>query len=134
MGLKNPNPKTDWKPGDIAYYFDSWSEQLICGKIDKLFDVPTKDGRKLTAARFRDGIARSRLLDELFINKKSALESYEQSREDKIAAYMSTIQSVNDLVAFGYTKNVAHAEEYTNYEAREAYRRKAKELLNLDLS
>lgn len=132
MGLKNPNPKTDWKAGDTACYMDTWSERIIKTRIAETFSLKKKDGGTLTAARFADGNARP--LDELFVSEKNLRASYAQARENKIASYMSVIRSVNDLVAFAYTHNIAYTEEYTNYEAREAYRRKAKELLNLDLS
>lgn len=47
---------------------------------------------------------------------------------------MQGINSVEDLVRFGYNNSVSLAEEYTDWEAREAYKRKTEELLGVDVT
>jgi len=48
--------------------------------------------------------------------------------------YKESIKDVNDLIKFMYDNVVSKADEYTNWEARDAVKERAKELLNIDFA
>ena len=61
------------------------------------------------------------------------LRKYVKSRhDDSVKAYCSEIKSVEDLLMFPF-KHAFNAEEYSNYEAAEAYVIRAKELLGVEI-
>ena len=67
-----------------------------------------------------------------FETKKAAKAELEKRKEDKIQNYMSKLSTSDELFKFMY-QQMLNAEEYTNPAALEAVRRKAKDLLQLDL-
>lgn len=69
----------------------------------------------------------------VFLSKEECILSHNKELEEIVKKYMSTINSIKDLVVFGYNYTVSNAEEYTNYPARVAYSRKARELLGVEL-
>lgn len=70
--------------------------------------------------------------DECFYTKEG-LERIINSRKEKIISdYCDSIKTIEDLVKFPIT-NPFGAEEYTDYEAIEAYKIMAKKLLNIDI-
>lgn len=69
----------------------------------------------------------------IFLSKEECILNHNEELEEIVKKYMSTINSIKDLVVFGYNYTVSNAEEYTNYPARVAYSRKARELLGVEL-
>ena len=70
---------------------------------------------------------------DVYISKNDAEQAYNTEIQNRIEEYKSRINTVEDLVKFMFNENVTHAEEYTNYEARQAAIEKAKELLSIEL-
>lgn len=72
-------------------------------------------------------------LDQVFLTKEGCLEFAKSQSEDIISDYKQQISSVTDLIQFMYDKNVARCNEWTNWEACEATRQRAEELLGIKL-
>ena len=72
-------------------------------------------------------------LDQVFLTKEGCLEFAKSQSEDIISDYKQQISSVNDLIQFMYNQNVARFNKWTNWEACEAARQRAKELLGVEL-
>lgn len=68
------------------------------------------------------------LEQNLFRTKTEAAVEVKRRRDNAIKRYMSEITDVSSLVSFCLNHCVACAEEYTNWNAREAVKIKAKEL------
>ena len=71
---------------------------------------------------------------------ENTFESYEEAKEynerefnKEVQRYSDTIRSVKDLVRFPLEYSVINAGEEYNRQAREAYKKKTKELLNIEL-
>lgn len=72
-------------------------------------------------------------LDQVFLTKEGCLEFAKSQSEDIISDYKQQISSINDLIQFMYNQNVARLNKWTNWEACEAARQRAKELLGVEL-
>lgn len=78
------------------------------------------------------------LANEVFLSYEEAAAFYEAQSEKCIQSYINkltgstTEETLHNMIVFAYEHNVACAEEYTDYEAREAFRRLA-ESLNIPL-
>lgn len=70
---------------------------------------------------------------KIFYSYGACYAAYRKRREEIKKNYKQSIHTVEDLVKFMYENNVAYAEEYTDYEAREAAKEKAQELLGIEL-
>lgn len=68
------------------------------------------------------------LEQNLFRTKTEAAAEVKRRRDNAIKRYMNEITDVSSLVSFCLNHCVACAEEYTNWNAREAVKIKAKEL------
>lgn len=65
---------------------------------------------------------------DLFKTEAEAKDEVKRRHDDSVKQYMSEITDVNSLVSFCLNHCVASAEEYTDWNAREAVEIKAKEL------
>lgn len=71
---------------------------------------------------------------DCFETKESLLDSMRKKSADAIKAYCQQITDVNELVRFMYNNPATRcAGEYAEWDAIEAVRIRAKELLNIDL-
>ena len=112
--------------GDYVYGFDSYGN-LHEGKV-RLTEIC----EGVTFVRFGHySVLRE---DTVFLSKEECMANHIKNFEEQVKKYMQGINSVEDLVRFGYNNSVSLAEEYTDWEAREAYKRKTEELLGVDVT
>lgn len=71
--------------------------------------------------------------EEAFPSYDECVLWWEAKRRETIDKYLEEIKSVEDLVQFMYSHCCARCEEYTDWEAREAVRVRALELLGVNL-
>lgn len=62
------------------------------------------------------------------LSKQAAIQAQNEKEQKQIQKYKDSIQSLDDLFVFCLNHCCAHAEEYTDYEARKACIERAKEL------
>lgn len=129
--MKNPNPKRDWKPGDPCFFLASWSGAVTKARISEIHNDPHPYAR-LVCLEPAPGDT-CRCLDELFLTSRDAQDAAVSASNGRRDAFESEIRTVEDLVRFGFEHCVCRAEEYTDWEARDAYKNRAKVLLGLDL-
>lgn len=72
-------------------------------------------------------------LDQVFNTKEECLAFAKGQSEAVIFAYKQQIKTINDLVRVMFNQNVAYCEEHANWEACEAARQRAEELLGIEL-
>lgn len=128
--LENPNPRTNWKTGDTAYYMSvyAYDNTVHSGRVEVLGE---------NGATMRDcagGGFVTLPFGNLFDTMQSASDTLADRHRNAVDAYKSEIPDVAALVRFSYCHEVCPCEEYTNWAAREAYRERTRELLGLDLS
>lgn len=68
---------------------------------------------------------------DVYQEKQKALKASSEKYADLVRAYCDEIKDINDLIRFPL-KHCFCGEEYTEYEAREAYCIKAKELAGIE--
>lgn len=126
-----------FKIGDEVWGIQrGWSEGIINGKITKIETVTTHNDKEIDVIYIQgDSWMMSGTVTEkdVYKSRNDAEKAYNAEIQNRIEEYKSKIHTVEDLVRFMFNENVAHAEEYTNYEARQAVIEKAKELLALNL-
>lgn len=128
--LKNPNPKTDWKVGDTCYYQETWTQTICSGTIKEIANpggVARVEGNKEHPGCI------GCCFDRLFATKEEALATAKAESIALVKKYEDEMPDVAAVIRFAYDHNVSTCEEYTDWEARTAYRNRAKALLGLDL-
>lgn len=71
--------------------------------------------------------------DRVFLTEEGCLAFAIDQSEDIISDYKQKINSVSDLIQFIYDNNVSPCNEWTNWQACEAARQRARELLGMEL-
>lgn len=72
-------------------------------------------------------------LSDIFATEEELLTDSEKRFEESVSSMKASIRDVNDLVRFMYNHTIHGAEEYTEEDARQAVRERAKELLGIEL-
>lgn len=103
---------------DICEY-----KNISTNKIDKMFMV--HDNTNLGTIGVKT--------DKIWKTKDEAKTAIKLEHERVVKAYKDEISDINALIKFMYDNNVSTAEEYTDWDARQAARERTKELLDLDL-
>lgn len=71
--------------------------------------------------------------DCIFDTRENAIAAHKTAFKLKVKAYCKQIKTLDDLVRFPI-HNCINGDEYTDYPALEAYKIRAKELANVDIS
>lgn len=117
------------KIGDIVWGFDNY-ENLQTGVVKKVEEATTTEGKKVYVT-FGTGFILP--VERVYLSKKECIREHDIEIENRVLSYCSEITTIEDLVTFMYNHCVACAEEYTDWAAREASRRKALVLLGMEL-
>lgn len=124
MVIKNPNPRTNWKPGDVAYIFVNGDLQK--GRVTYVQDN-TRECRVQTAIDNN-----WRPMDELFETYDDALITQLQSEERLAARYESEIDTVEDLLYFALEHDMS-TKKATAKCARRVFKNRVLKLLGIEL-
>lgn len=65
--------------------------------------------------------------ENVFNSREEAIKIINERSQKQVEDFISQIDTIEDLVVFMYNHNVCVAEEYTDWEAREAAKIKAEE-------
>lgn len=128
---------SDFKVGDHVWGIQrGWCEGIINGEIKKFETITDYKGKSAKFVYIRNnyamlsGYAKE---DDIYKSKSDAEKAYKEEIQNRIKEYKSRINTVEDLVKFMFNENVTCAEEYTDYEARQAAIERTKELLDIEL-
>lgn len=128
-----------FKVGDSAYFEEIWSENIIGGKVIEVGMTEATEkhpSEQFVKIQMEDSIhdKRDQLSSKCYPSREAALAAQKAKNENICDEYRAQIQSVEDLVQFMYNENVCNgAVEYTDWNARQVAREKAKELLWIEL-
>lgn len=128
--IKNP------KIGQKVWFKETWSGFVHSAKITAFgeTEVSARNTKKYQYAKLTwDGGNSSCLLKDLYASRKELIFALKKESENKINKIKLNIHDVNDLIKFMYNHCIAPAEEYTDWDARQAVKEIAKEMLGLEL-
>lgn len=134
MAIENKkNPRNDWKIGEKAYFEETWSGLVQAAIIESIDTHET--GFPYATLKCTDGSygTTCRPLNALFDSEQDCLDALESESEDKIKQYESEINTVEDLIKFAWNHTIALCEEYSDYDARTAYKNRANAILGIKL-
>lgn len=139
--------------GDIVYYYEHWSDSLVKAKIESIYQTGLYAKQFNADSKIIEDVAKlktictvdydgeeicsfpgscDRRVAELYTSAESAYDAHCIEQSKRIKKYCNEINTIEDLVKFP-TNHCLNGEEYTNNEAYQAYKIKAKELVGIDL-
>lgn len=124
--LLNKTPKTDWTPGDTVAYVNS--ENVI--KAGYVVSIAGNEARIKTDEPIGFVYVP---VNALFENVAKAQNAIHQRDSELYNQYLDEITTVGALVKFAYMHGLKPGTE-TDSIAATVYRKKARELLNIDLT
>lgn len=123
--------------GQTVFFEELWSNNIIKGTISEIHD----DGARVKCECIVDengnatysfpGTCGGRW-ENLYPTANDAYAERKKKLQDKIAQYEKEITDVESLVKFALNHPLC-AEEYTDYAAIEAYKRRSEDLLGIEL-
>lgn len=113
------------KLGDNVWYMDTY-DNLHSGTIIEF---------RNNYAAIRESIhnVSHTKVSSLYPSKEDCLHAAEEKSQNRIMAFLSDLNTVEDLVRFMYDNVVSSADEYTDWDAQKAAEIAAKNILNIDL-
>lgn len=128
--LTNENFRTDWKTGDTCFIHEAWTDNIHKGIIRKI--TTDDNGKTIYIIDNKDIFGTTdRYAEHLFSTRDEGIAAVNAENASRQAAYEAKITDIKSLVRFAYTHNVRPCEEYTNWEACAAYKKRAEEPLDL---
>lgn len=112
----------NFKSGDYVYFIDNYNNNHE-GEIFNILS-PLKNKMVFYSIKTRYGTFTVPIYD-IFKTKEDRDQVRIKRYNKKVQEYCEKINDITDLVFFMFGHNVAFAEEYTDWEAREAARIKA---------
>lgn len=117
-----------WKENDKAFIV--W----VSAYDTSVKEVTLESIKNHTACcKIENGMKKQCLLSALFETQKEAIRALQNMHQEKINKYKSEIHNVEELIQFSFKHTVSLAEEYTDWEARQAYIERTQELTGLSL-
>lgn len=117
------------KIGDIVYVNSTYITAEECEITDIIKD-PVDAIQVHSMSNYGTFYAR---IENIFNTKEEALEAAKSKSEKLVRKYMNEIKTLKDLLQFPLD-HCFNGDEYTDYEAMEAYKRRATELTGLVLT
>ena len=123
--------------GQTVFFEEFWSNNIIKGKISEIHD----DGARVECECIVDKIGHDRdsfpgtcggRWENLYPTAGDAYAGREKKMQDKTAQYEKEITDVKSLIKFALDHPLC-AEEYTDHAAIEAYKRRSRDLLGIEL-
>lgn len=114
--------KQNFKPGDYVYFIDNYDNNQEGEILDVL--SPLEHMMVFYSIETRYGTFAVPIYN-IFKTKEDREQARIKRYNKKVQEYCEKINDIVDLVFFMFDHNVAPAEEYTDWEAREAVRIKA---------
>ena len=122
----------EYSVGDTVYFVNTWTNECHKGLVTEVVKQDDEYYAKLNDLTTVGSTARP--FSKLFRSEEECKISMSEEKESVIEEYSKEITSVRELLLFMYSHRVCLCEEYTDWEAREVCKRKAKELLGMNLN
>ena len=118
-----------FKYGYIVFVNSTWNTAEKC-EITGFVEKESSTGKPVYTLHSLDSYgAFGTTEDCIFNTKEDAISAYKIAFETKVKSYCKQIKTLEDLVRFPVSQCL-NGEEYTDFPALEAYKIRAKEILN----
>lgn len=118
---------------EIVYVNSTYNIAEKC-KITKFVQKESRVNKPVYALQSLDNLSSFAATEEcIFKTKEDAIKSYEESANKLIEKYRNEIKTLEDLIKFPLSHCIACGEEYTEEEANEAYKIRAKEIIGIEI-
>lgn len=96
--------------------------------------TPNKASEPYAEIHLDDGGTTGALLTDIYASQEALLDANKKATAARIAGYKAKMSDVEGLIRFMFDNNISSgACEYTDWDARQAVKERAKELLDIDL-
>ncbi len=117
---------------EIVYVNSTYNIAEKC-KITKFLQKDSRTNKSVYALHSLDNLGSFASVEEcIFKTKEDALKAYEESFNKLVEKYKNEIRTLEDLIEFPLSHCFC-GEEYTEEEAMEAYKIRAKEITGIDI-
>lgn len=116
----------NFKPGDYVYFIDRYYNNLE-GTVKDIFyfpNCPTYSNYYIISTMYGSATVAE---ENVFKTEKERNDELIKRHNIQVKEYCDGIKDYKDLIVFMFNHNVSCPKEYTDWEAREAVRIKAKE-------
>lgn len=133
---KNTQNNKNFSIGDHIWFNQNWvgpSAGTITA-FKKTEAIRRKKSVDYAEIHLDDGGTTGALLADIYASQEALLEANKKATAARITSYKSEMTNVEGLVRFMFNNNISSgACEYTDWDARQAVKECAKELLGIDL-
>jgi len=122
---------------DTVYIYEHWSQGIIRASVveclENAYEIKCKEFVDKQGNRISSSYGNMTVtINNIWKTVEEAFNEIEKRKLDEVSKYCDEIKTIEDLVLFPI-RHCLNGEEYTNYEALKAYKKRAKELLNIDI-
>ena len=121
----------NYKIGDVVYVNGPWNVAEKC-EITSERESKKNGGKAYSVHSLEIGGSFGVSADNIFSTEEDAITAYKRKSEENIAEYKEEIKNLNDLLKFPLNHCFC-GEEYTDYDAIQAYKTKTFELTGIVL-
>lgn len=122
--------------GDYVWFNQNWvgpSSGTITA-FKKIKATRYKESADYAEIHLDNGGTTGALLTDIYTSREALFEANKKASDERIARYKAKIPDVEGLVRFMFDNTISTgAEEYTDWDARQAVSERAKELLGIEL-
>lgn len=126
----------DIKINDTVYAIETWTGAVFSAKVTKVYEHEYKGEKHMACdiqgLNWSDGSrfvgSTTRLFQDCFATLEDANRFVREKHDKLLESYKAEITDVEALINFACNHCIASGEEYMDWEAREAYILRAKEL------
>ena len=130
--------KDDLKIGSNVYAYERWSNSILRAEVIKIYDDSCELRFMNIVDRYGNdrgdmfGVSR-RVFDQVWHTAKEAWAAIDKEHDNAVIRYSQNMETVEDLLKFPLLHCLC-GEEYTDYAAIDAYKKRCSELLDINLS
>lgn len=133
---KNTQNNKNFAIGDHIWFNQNWvgpsAGTITAFKATEA--TPHRPSEPYAEIHLDDGGTTGALLTDIYASQEALLEGNKKATAARITGYKSEMTDIEGLVRFMFNNNISSgACEYTDWDARQAVKERAKELLNIDL-
>lgn len=133
---KNTQNNKNFAIGDHIWFNQTWvgpsAGTITAFKTTEA--TPHRPSEPYAEIHLDDGGTTGALLTDIYASQEALLEANKKATAARITSYKSEMTDIEGLVRFMFNNNISSgACEYTDWDARQAVKERAKELLDIDL-
>lgn len=114
--------------GQTVWFYEGWTNTIEEATIT---DIVSNSNIEYVSLNVRNVGMCNRTLEHIYPSEQACKDAVDLENKKTVDSYKGEITNIKTLVAFAITHCVGPAEEYTDYNARNAFISRAEELLGI---